>query len=322
MVASMKQPSDDPSLPAAATPTGRARVTPARRRRQALIWLVGLVVTGVMLGLGLWQMQTFRTQGQDAMRARMTQAAVPLDSVLQVGEIPKDGYGRPVTTTGRYLPEQQVLVPEPNAPGRFRVVTALRLADGTVLPVVRGVVEGTDAPPPPAGEVTQTGLLLPTEAEPESPAPAGQLGTVRLQRLAQLWPDQLMPGFLSLDDAGAAAQGMTAAQVDVPSAAGQARNNGYALQWWIFAAAAVAATIKLSRDAGRGTSLISGDEVDDAGDNPVEKSGDDVDERPGDGAREATAEGADDASIPALTRGNTPDAGASGNPRELGTTDR
>lgn len=319
MAGSMNHQSDAPTVPASTRRT--------RRRRQALIWLLGLVVTTVMLGLGLWQMQTFRSQGQDAMRARMTQPAVPLESVLQVGQIPQDGYGRPVTVRGVYLPQQQLLIPEQDDSGRFRVLTALRLADGTVLPVVRGVSAGPTPPPPPGGEVTQTGLLLPTEAEPTRTLPAGQLGTVRLQRLVQLWPDQLMPGFLSLDAAGAGAQGLTAAVVDVPSAAGQARNNGYALQWWIFAAAAIAATVKLSRDAGRGSGLISGDPVDEApvdeaGDKPVEKIVAGVDEQDARAADDTVGAHADKVSDSAVTRGNTTSDGAAEGSRSLGTTER
>lgn len=299
----MNQPSSSAVLP-------DARALASRRRRQLLIWLVGLVVTAVMLGLGLWQAQTFRAQGQDAMRARMTQSAVPLESVLQVGQIPRDGYGRPVTVRGSYLPDQQLLVPVAGAPDRFRVVTAMRLADGSVLPVVRGVSSGTVAPPPPATETTQTGLLLPTEGESGEALPPGQLGSVRLQQLAQLWPDQLMPGFLSLDAAGAGAQGMPAAVVDVPSAAGQARNNGYALQWWIFAAAAIAATVKLSRDAGRGTMLISGEVVDNPGDKTLENTS----PKPAAGAGTTSDNSSPDrlvtADKSAVTRENTdPDSG-------------
>jgi surfeit locus 1 family protein len=65
-----------------------------------------------------------------------------------------------------------------------------------------------------------------------------------------------VPGFINLDAAGAAAQAMTAAEVRMPSNAGNARSQGYALQWWIFAAAAVAATVKLSRDAAKGTGFV------------------------------------------------------------------
>lgn len=50
--------------------------------------------------------------------------------------------------------------------GSVRVLSALELVDGRVLPVVRGVlVAGSnELPAPPAGELTQTGIFLPSEA--------------------------------------------------------------------------------------------------------------------------------------------------------------
>lgn len=230
----------------------------SRRGQQVVIWALGLFVTAVMLGLGLWQMQSFRDQGRDALIARMNEPAVELLTVAPAGQEPGDAYGRTVRTTGTYLAGQQLLVPDERNPGRFRVLTALQLPDGSVVGVVRGVALSTEPPPPPTGSVVQSGVFLPSEEDPTRDLPEGQLGTIRLPRLAQLWPQQLVPGFINLDSAGAAAQGMPAAEVTMPSNAGHARNQGYALQWWIFAAAAAAATIKLSRDAATGSGFMSG----------------------------------------------------------------
>lgn len=222
----------------------------SKTAQQVVIWSLGLLVTVVMVLLGLWQAQTFRTQGKDSMVKRMTQPAVPLSEIAVAGQVPGDAYGRPVTTSGRYLPEQQVLVPATDQPGSYRVVTVLELADGSIVPVVRGVNPGTTPPAPPTGQVDVAGLFLPTEAPP-GPAelPAGQLETVRLQRLVQVWDQPLVSGYINLDQRSAEANGLTAAEVAVPDSSGQARNEGYALQWWIFAVASAAATIKLSRDA-------------------------------------------------------------------------
>jgi surfeit locus 1 family protein len=246
-----------------------------RRGQQVIIWGIGLVVTAVMLGLGLWQMQSFRDTGREALIARLHAPAVELTTVAPAGQEPGDAYGRTVRATGTYLPEQQLLIPEPHDPGRFRVLTALQLADGSVVGVVRGISTLADPPPPPTGSVTLLGVFLPTEAEPEQPVPEGQLGTVRLPRIAQLWTQPLVPGFINLDAPGATAQGLTPAEVTLPSNAGHARNQGYALQWWIFAAAAIAATVKLSRDAAKGTGFMAshpemGIIVENSGDNHEE----------------------------------------------------
>lgn len=225
--------------------------------QQVAIWTVGLLVTGVMVFLGLWQMDRFREQGQDKLIARLSEPAVELSEVAPAGQVPGDSYGRTVNAHGSYLPEQQVLVPE-REPGRFRVVAALRLDDGSVLPVVRGITSESTPPPPPPGRIDATGVFLPTEPEPEStaPLPEGQIGSVRLPLLAQVWPQEITGGFLALDQAQATEQQLVHWQFDLPSNAGQARSNGYALQWWAFAAAAVAGTVKLSRDARKGTGFM------------------------------------------------------------------
>lgn len=268
--------------------------TTSRRRQQVIIWVAGLIVTAVMLGLGLWQMQAFQQQGRDALIARMHEPPVEVLSVAPAGQEPGDSYGRTVRASGNYLIDQQLLIPIGDT-GRFRVLTALQLSDGSVVGVVRGVSEGTNPPEPPAGEVVQLGVFLPSEGDAGSGLPPDQLGSVRLPLLAQMWDQPLVPGFINLDEAGATAQGMPPAQVTMPSGAGQARNQGYALQWWIFAVAAMAATIKLSRDASKGTGFMAtapaeAVAVDSAVDNPA-KSADPSTEVPHETTRTSSANG-------------------------------
>lgn len=226
--------------------------------QQIAIWTIGLVVTGVMVFLGLWQMNRFQQQGQDKLIARLAEPAVELSAVAPAGEVPGDSYGRSVNAHGTYLPEQQLLIPERDSRSS-RVVTALQLDDGSVLPVVRGITTEQAPPPAPGGRVAATGVFLPTEPSPEStePLPQGQIGSLRLPQIAQTWPQEITGGFLALEEQQSTAQQLQHWQFDLPSNAGQARSNGYALQWWAFAAAAVAATIKLSRDAHRGTGFMA-----------------------------------------------------------------
>lgn len=246
-----------------------------KRRQQIVIWFLGILVTTVMLSLGLWQMESFRDQGEQALIARMQEPAAALTEVAPVGQMPRDAYGRTVWARGVYLPEQQLLVSDQRDPAMHRVLTALQLADGSVVPVVRGLGPGTpDAPPDGAVEVR--GVFLPSEAEADSRTalPEGQLGSIRLPRITQFWEQPLAPGFIVQQAADARAQGLMPAEVELPSNAGNARNQGYALQWWIFAAAAVAATVKLSRDAAKGTGFMasSTEPVDEPGET-VENSG-------------------------------------------------
>lgn len=260
---------------------GTTRPQETRRRRdrmvkhlsglgqQVIIWSTGLVVTAVMLTLGIWQMDSFRDQGQAALIARINEPPMPLLQVAPTGRMPEDAYGRTVEAGGRYLPTQQLVIPHSTQTGRARVLTAFELSDGSIVPVVRGETMDASGPPVARGERVR-GVLLPSEAEPEVELPSGHLGTIRLPRIAQLWEQSMIPGFLVLDTDHAHEQGLVAAEVTLPNNAGHARNQGYALQWWIFAAAAVAATIKLSRDAANGTGFMRAPR-------PVDHSGDNVD---------------------------------------------
>lgn len=242
----------------------------SRRKQQGIIWTIGMVVTAVMLALGIWQMDAFRDQGREALIARINEPAAGLLEVAPVGQLPQDAYGRTVEANGVYLPAQQLLIREPDGSGSTRVLTAFQLSDGSIVPVVRGEVADINDVSPAVGTRIQ-GVFLPSEGDVQGPSPEGQLGSIRLPRLAQLWIQPMIPGFVVLDDDYAAAQGLPAAEVALPSNEGQARNQGYALQWWIFAAAAVAATVKLSRDAAKGTGFMT------SGEPPVDESGDNVD---------------------------------------------
>lgn len=179
---------------------------------------------------------------------------MPLADVAVAGSAVRDGYGRSVIASGRYLPDEQLLVPLPGTPGSYRVLSALELGDGSVLPVVRGVVSGAPgsvtAPPVPDWSSPQTGVLLPSEDVAADPPPDGQLGSIRLPALAQVWPQRLIDGYLLASSANAAAQGLQPAPLVLPEGQGRLRNGAYAVQWWIFAAFAVAMSAKIAKDLG------------------------------------------------------------------------
>jgi surfeit locus 1 family protein len=130
------------------------------------------------------------------------------------------------------------------------VLTGLVQADGSVVPVVRGMVPTLEAaPPPPTGTVSEVGVLLPSEDD----APSGSsselsIDAVRLPVLAQQWSGQLVGGFVTLSTADAVAQGLTPATLALPEAKGRLRNGAYAFQWWLFAAFALAMAIRMARD--------------------------------------------------------------------------
>lgn len=218
------------------------------RMKQVGLVSLGTAMAAVMIFLGLWQMQVFVDKGNRSVEDRAAQPAVPLAEHLGSSGAVGDIYGKQVVFTGTYLPDQQILIPTGT---EQRVLTAVSLADGRVLPVVRGVSSQPDqitAPPP--GTVTQTGLFLPGEGDPEGLVPDGRLHSVRMPLLAQQWSQPLVPGFVTLSQSDSAAQGLSQAPVSLPSGEGSAQNGGYALQWWVFAAFALGMSIKLAHSLG------------------------------------------------------------------------
>ncbi|HMS38255.1 MAG TPA: SURF1 family protein, partial [Arachnia sp.] len=196
------------------------------RLKQILVGVVGCAVAVTMLWLGLWQMRVYESKEQASAEER---AALPpialLENVAADGTV-GDVYGRQVSASGAFLSSQQLILTD------GRVLTAFELADGRVLPVVRGTLpEPDEGPsPPPSGEQRIVGVFMPTEPRSDDPD-----GAVRLAGLAQLWPQQLLPGFLTLDAEGAHAHGLAPATVDLGTGEGSWQNYGYALQWWVFA---------------------------------------------------------------------------------------
>lgn len=225
------------------------------RARQWLIAVVGAVLTVAMLWLGLWQMRVFEDKENESAAARAGQPAAPLlDFVSSDGTV-GDIYGKPASVTGRYLASQQARVVSED--GTIRVLTAFALADGRVLPVVRGLLPSSAAnlPEPPGGELVQAGIFLPSEAGAGTADTGTELGSVRLPALAQFWPQQLVPGFITLPADASAAQGLGTAVVALPTGSGSIQNIGYALQWWVFAAFGAFMTVRFIRTLGRDGSL-------------------------------------------------------------------
>ena len=223
------------------------------RVKAALVVLLGLVLAAGMVTAGVWQFRVYQRQGAEAAAARAAEAPVPLSSVARAGAPVGDGYGRTVTFRGSYERQHQVLVPVAEQPDTFRVVTLFRLENGDAVAVVRGLAgQEPDAPPEPAGPVTQSGILLPSE-EAVVPTAGAEIGSVRIAQLAQLWPGPLVDGFVVLNAESARTQSSTPAEVALPDARGRLRNAAYALQWWCFAAFTVVMAVRIARDIGRPT---------------------------------------------------------------------
>lgn len=209
------------------------------RLKQTLTILAGLVASAVFVVLGIWQMNRFQLSAEDIAGERAAMEAMDLAANVAPDGTVQDIYGRTVYATGSYVGEYEETVGTSEA----RVVTAFRLGDGRHVAVVRGQAPDVGAAPPaPTGEVELRGVFTASDHDSERPQ-----GSVRLQHLAQEWPSPLIAGYVTLGEGEAQAQGLEAAVAELPESEGTSMHQGYALQWWVFAAAAIAFAVFLAR---------------------------------------------------------------------------
>ncbi|MGD7707436.1 SURF1 family protein [Microlunatus sp. Y2014] len=220
------------------------------RLKQGVALLVGLVAAAAMMMLGIWQLEVYQEAGDRATQERIAAPPMDLRTVAPAGQAPNSAYGHTVTFSGHYLPQTQILVPDETIPGEYRVLIAFQQDDGPVVPVVRGVWSGApeSVPEAPTGTLGQRGVLMPAEPNDNRVLPPGQLSTVNLSALAQTWPAPMVSGFVTLSEPLAQTQGLAYELPEMPREGGELRNGAYAVQWWLFAAFAVALGIKMARD--------------------------------------------------------------------------
>ncbi len=243
----------------------RTALTP---RYLGLLGLV-LVVGAAFVQLGRWQLGVAEsTAHREAVEQARAESPAPLPSVLEPHAPFRDDLSsRPVTTTGRYAAEGQLLVPDRRLDGvaGLWVITPFVVdGSGATLPVVRGfVTDPSDAGAPPEGSRTLEGGLAPGESPTRTPVPAGQIGSVDLSVLVNTWPGDLYNAFLFLE----AEDPATGPQLTkVPTPLGETgvrwRNAAYAVQWWVFAAFALWLWVRMVReDARRGQEGEAPEEV-------------------------------------------------------------
>ncbi|MBB5074587.1 SURF1 family protein [Nonomuraea endophytica] len=236
--------------------------------------LIGLhlLTIGVLIAfilLGRWQLGVFQDSGKP--HAATDPAPVAVDGLAKVGAgFESAAVGRKVTAQGVYDEARQLLVadrrPSVDTPGGnvardegFWVLTPLRLADGTLMPVVRGWVAsaGDAGAAVPAGNVNVSGRLRPPQGTDSvqrraEGLPAGQVQTVSTGELINLWKgEKVRNGFVVAQPASGSLAPVT---VSPPIVGGTFtwRNAAYAANWWIFAGFAVFMWFHFVRDAVRG----------------------------------------------------------------------
>ena len=160
-------------------------MTRARLRPLLIPAVFTLVVGGILIGLGVWQLN--RLAWKDAIvariEARTTAAPQPLPPRGGWDDLKPDDYEyRRVTLTGRFDNAKEAYILRASADGPvYHVLTPLALAGGGTVLVDRGSVPAERRDPAtrqagqPQGEVTVTGLMRPPEdrnafTPPDEPA--------------------------------------------------------------------------------------------------------------------------------------------------------
>lgn len=223
----------------------------ALRPRWLALLALALALATAFSALGSWQLARSREQTGPAPVAAGTvllqdlvepQTRLMGDVLDRTVEVTGEMGGPTLRVSGRMLDgERGAWVLNP---------LVVRTDDGTAtLPVVRGwVPDGAPAPEPPAGEVTLTGRLEPSEA------PTGELGSqtvsaVSSADLLNRWGQPIYTGFLITDEALPAGVLQAIPPVPVDDRGFALQNISYALQWWVFALFAVFLWWRVVRDA-------------------------------------------------------------------------
>lgn len=228
--------------------------------RRMVLLIIAIAVAAVCVRLGIWQLD--RLEERRTLNAAIeTGLGAPPTPVVAVLSGPAaDSPYRRVEATGRYLPEDELLLygrPLSGRPGDH-VLTPLALEDGTMLLVDRGWVPfdparrapttGTEAAG--AGEVTVTGVLLPSEEDEAFPtgdaASVTTVHAVAIPALSDHTGLSLAPMYLLLDAQAPPQTGGLPEPAPLP-----ARDEGphlsYAIQWFSFAAIALIGYVVLVR---------------------------------------------------------------------------
>jgi cytochrome oxidase assembly protein ShyY1 len=224
--------------------------------RRVVVVSMAVVVAATCLGLGLWQLR--RLEERRALNAEILdkRADAPILIEDASARAAADPY-RHAVTQGTYDVEREVLVYGRSLDGEagHLVVTPLVLGDGAAILVVRGWVPFAmqTAPvrgaAPAAREVEVSGSLVPDEGDGSvAPDADGVIRGLDVGGIASSLPYDVAPLPLQLAEQVPPQSGSLPAPVPLPELS-EGPHLSYAIQWFSFAAVAVAgAAILLRRD--------------------------------------------------------------------------
>ncbi len=236
-----------------------------------LVLLVLLIVAAAAcIRLGYWQFERATSRGAERIATQhveqLNREVEPLLEVLPLQTtMTAEEYARPVSVSGQWG-DGQVRVVGRSVDGVDvdLVLAEFTLAEGGVVPVIRGWVPvGDPLPPAPAGDVTVYGYT----ADPEEAVPGardGRTQSISPAELVNMWGGPILSGYLVEYAADGSGQALSAPGSDDPAglAAGAAaetergfgyatpprpteeggfniQNAAYAIEWVVFAGFAV-----------------------------------------------------------------------------------
>lgn len=213
-------------------------------------WL-GYLTLVVVFAIACAGLSTWQLARRDEARAEIERvetnwdaAARPVTDILpQLDAFDADDKWTPVTMTGEYLLDEQLLVrgrPRDGAAG-FEVLVPLRLDDGSVFIVDRGWLPAGNeqdepdlVPSAPSGRVTVVVRLKATEPiVPGRSAPEGQVATIHLPDIADRLDDPTYTGAYGLLASEDPAPSTRPAAVLKP-VPDEGPHLSYAFQWIVF----------------------------------------------------------------------------------------
>jgi cytochrome oxidase assembly protein ShyY1 len=229
---------------------------PGSRSRRISVVVLAVVVAATCISLGLWQLR--RLEERRMLNAKIFErgsaAPVTIEDVSAGSDA--DPY-RPAAAQGTYDVSHEVLVYGRSLGGEagHLVVTPLVLDDGGAVLVIRGWVPFAmqSAPVrgalPPPGEVEVGGFLAPDEGDgTTAPDQGGVIRALDVEGIASSLPYGVFPFPLQLARQTPAQSGSLPTPVPMPDLS-EGPHLSYAIQWFSFAAVAVAgAVILLRRD--------------------------------------------------------------------------
>jgi surfeit locus 1 family protein len=236
--------------------------------------VLALVVAGVCVRLGFWQLDRLHGRRDVNARIRVGLAQPPRALSELLAEHPATALGfRQVTVTGTYDTADEVILYGRTLDGRNgnHVLTPLKPSDGGPLVIVdRGWVPfEMDAPPvaaasPPSGTVTVTGALFPPDASGGDVLTSPTVSRVDLTQIAATLGEDVLPMYVLLAEQAPAQPNGLPRPAPLPELT-EGPHLSYAIQWFAFATIAIVGLVVLIRrdlrDQGGPDTKAGGDEA-------------------------------------------------------------